>query len=771
MRRMVALVFLVLLLLTTCLTGCAGAPQSRESGATAVVSVLGVEPAGEGIRLLAAAEGRGREAPLPGRQPGGHPAAAVEALTNQGERVVSCAHVEHLLLTQTAAATLPALLSYAFQEPQQSTETQLWVVQADTLAESFSGGGDTAQRMTVIQSQGKDRQTFAPSPSGRPPRPWPRGELPLIPALSVGEAGLAFAGFALYQDGAITRWLTGPAALGGRPPVRGRRSTGPAPWGRRPSPSRAPAPGASGVGGQPGGGPGPPVPAGGGPHRGLDGGGHRPRPPWSGRPPRPCRRLWTSSKPPGRTPPACWAGRACPTLPVGCPQRAVAGGLSHPAGHLHGDRSRGPGPVRPEQARRPPRGAEEENAMKNRTIAWSQLSAVLLCWPSCPWARSCSQAAWPRWGRRPGCAPSWPGWGWWPWGCWCPAAPPGRRDWGAGDPPLGPPDGPGAGGGLPAVGALPGAAHAERIGDRLSDSLRAAPVLLTAAVLLLAGWMAAGGLPAFARACEVFLLAVGAGFVLILLFGIFRLDWSLTLLWTREELAQVPAGALSTAGDHGGRGYALFLLGGCAAGGRGARMGCPPAGPAVCPAGGGRCSWFWVSWAAPWRSRWTGPSCKWSPAWGLRGFPAAGGAGLRPVGAGDVALLGLLLLCLGRPLAWLLDRPVGKGKSWPLTGAVFLLGLPAALGDHPLAGTWVSFGNLAVVGLLVLTLLGTGEEKKLEKSEKKGLTFLDGRGILSKLSQDRGEKAGRKEEKNFLTKASSCSKIQFTRESGVHLVN
>ena len=81
---------------------------------------------------------------------GDTPAAAVEALTNQGERVVSCAHVEHLLLTQTAAATLPALLSYAFQEPQQSTETQLWVVQADTLAECFSGERDTAQRMTCL---------------------------------------------------------------------------------------------------------------------------------------------------------------------------------------------------------------------------------------------------------------------------------------------------------------------------------------------------------------------------------------------------------------------------------------------------------------------------------------------------------------------------------------------------------------------------------------------------------------------------------------------
>ena len=72
MKRVLALVFLLLLLLT----GCAGIPQSRESGATAVVSVLGVEPAGQGIHLLAAAEGRrtpsaatarGRPRPLPWR--------------------------------------------------------------------------------------------------------------------------------------------------------------------------------------------------------------------------------------------------------------------------------------------------------------------------------------------------------------------------------------------------------------------------------------------------------------------------------------------------------------------------------------------------------------------------------------------------------------------------------------------------------------------------------------------------------------------------------
>ena len=202
--------FFLLLLLT----GCAGTPQSRESGATAVVSVLGVEPAGQGIHLLAAAEGRGEEEPFRCDSQGETPAAAVEGLTNRGEQVVSCAHVEHLLLTQNAAGTLPELLSYAFQEPQQSTETQLWVVRADTLEEAFSGEADTAKRMSVIKSQGKNRQGFCPVTLREAAAALARKEPLLLPALEVGEQGLAFAGFALYQEGGITQWLTGPKALG-----------------------------------------------------------------------------------------------------------------------------------------------------------------------------------------------------------------------------------------------------------------------------------------------------------------------------------------------------------------------------------------------------------------------------------------------------------------------------------------------------------------------------------------------------------------------------
>lgn len=209
MRRLLALTLLLALL-----TGCAGTPQSREAGATAVVSVLGAEPAGRQLRLLAAAEGRGGEDPFLCDSQGATPAAAVEGLTNRGEQVVSCAHVEHLLLAGSAAGELPDLLSYAFQEPQQSTETQLWVVRADTLGTSFAGPGDVARRMAVIKTQGKNRQGFSPLTLREAAAILAQGRSLLIPALAVGDEGLSFHGYALYQEGTITQWLTDGQALG-----------------------------------------------------------------------------------------------------------------------------------------------------------------------------------------------------------------------------------------------------------------------------------------------------------------------------------------------------------------------------------------------------------------------------------------------------------------------------------------------------------------------------------------------------------------------------
>ena len=326
MRRMAALVFLLLLLLTACLTGCAGGPQSRESGAAAVVSVLGWSRRGRACASGPPPRAGGKEGPFHAAGQGATPAAGVEDLAAQGGRVVSTDHVEHLLLAQGAAEALPALLRYAFQEPRQSTETQLWVVRAEGLEAVFAGEGDVARAMTVLKDQGARRQGFAPLTLRQAAAALAQGGPSSSPPWPPGEEGLVFAGFALYQEGEITRWLTGQAALGAallsgekitwtaslgegavalrslgcraQPEWEGERLTGltlrcrleavPAGTGEAPTP-----------------------------------------PPWKPWPPKPWPRRWPSSRPPGGTGPACWAGRGWP-IPSGGGRCGSSGGRPFP---------------------------------------------------------------------------------------------------------------------------------------------------------------------------------------------------------------------------------------------------------------------------------------------------------------------------------------------------------------------------------------------------------------------------------------------------------
>lgn len=77
----------------------------------------------------------------------------------------------------------------------------------------FRGGGHR-QADECHQVPGKNRQGFCPVTLREAAAALARKEPLLLPALEVGEQGLAFAGFALYQEGGITQWLTGPEALG-----------------------------------------------------------------------------------------------------------------------------------------------------------------------------------------------------------------------------------------------------------------------------------------------------------------------------------------------------------------------------------------------------------------------------------------------------------------------------------------------------------------------------------------------------------------------------
>lgn len=261
-------------------------------------------------------------------------------------------------------------------------------------------------------------------------------------------------------------------------------------------------------------------------------------------------------------------------------------------------------------------------------------------------------------------------------------------------------------------------AHAVRIGLRLSDSLRAYPALLTAAVLLLAGWMAVGGLPALSRACEIFALAIGFAFFLIVLFGVFGLRWDHVILWDIGTLAAIPRGMGTTLGTAAAGVFALFLI------------------EDVRPEKGARVKtlrqlgelFLWLALATLLVLGRLGP--------GLSGqidrpfFQMVSGLGFQGafqrleemVSAlwllGDLALLALLLLCLLRLLARTVGRRETKVMGWGLAAAVFGLSLAQDAWSRFLTGPLLSAGNLAAGALLLLVFVV--QQEKIKKIKKGG---------------------------------------------------
>ena len=209
--------------------------------------------------------------------------------------------------------------------------------------------------------------------------------------------------------------------------------------------------------------------------------------------------------------------------------------------------------------------------------------------------------------------------------------------------------------------------------------------------------MASGGLPAFARACEVFALAVGFGFFLIFLFGVFRLQWDEVLLWNWQELSQVPQGVFTAGGTVAAGGYVLFLLGAGMLLVLG-RLGADLAAQINRP-------FFQMVSGLGFEGAFQRLEELASALWVL----------------GDAALLGLLLLCLRRLAAQLLGRKESKKQGWGITGIVLLGSIPIAYWNQIIAGNLLPMGNLAALAISVLCMcLVRKQSKNLKKIEKRG---------------------------------------------------
>lgn len=104
------------------------------------------------------------------------------------------------------------------------------------------------------------------------------------------------------------------------------------------------------------------------------------------------------------------------------------------------------------------------------------------------------------------------------------------------------------------------AVQADRVGRRLAEDLRGSALLLSAAMILLAAWIASGGLAALTRAGQIFTMATGLTFFIILMFGLPGLRWDWILLWTGAEPRNIPFGLLEVMGELSIGLYALLFL-------------------------------------------------------------------------------------------------------------------------------------------------------------------------------------------------------------------
>lgn len=215
---------------------------------------------------------------------------------------------------------------------------------------------------------------------------------------------------------------------------------------------------------------------------------------------------------------------------------------------------------------------------------------------------------------------------------------------------------------------------------------------------------------------EIFGLAVGAGFVLIVLFGVFGVAWDRVILWDWAALEEVPGGALSAAGTLAAGGYALLLLGQVRPEEKQKRVLRRKLGVLF-----GSLAVGMLLVVGRLGAGLTGqidrPFFQMVSGLGFEGaFQRLEELASALWVLGDVALLGFLLLCMRRLLAALAGREESGGLGWIVTGGSFLLALPLAHGRGIEILSVVPVGNLVAMGVMSL---GLGWKMAFSKKSEK----------------------------------------------------
>jgi hypothetical protein len=174
-----------------------------------IASVLGVENGErDGIQIFAVSERRNEKQPMFYEGQADSLAGALLDTRDQGIETVSYAHVEQILIgADSLQNRLSQLLSFCFQNGEQSIESNLWILRDMDMRAAFQGDLDLAKRLSTLKSSG-EAGTSLPSRSLRETAAQLADEgVVLIPALRSKGQELIFDSYAIIQNGNLVGYL------------------------------------------------------------------------------------------------------------------------------------------------------------------------------------------------------------------------------------------------------------------------------------------------------------------------------------------------------------------------------------------------------------------------------------------------------------------------------------------------------------------------------------------------------------------------------------
>jgi hypothetical protein len=179
-----------------------------------IASVLGVENGrNNSIQIFAATEGRNEKQPLRFEGQSESLSGALLDTRDKGTESISYAHVEHILIgAETTESRLSQLLSFCFQNGEQSIESNLWILRNTDMNSLFQKDIDLAKRLSTLKTSGEAGTSLPPRSLRETAAQIADNGAVLIPALRWENKDLIFDSYALFQDGKLLGYLEGDLA-------------------------------------------------------------------------------------------------------------------------------------------------------------------------------------------------------------------------------------------------------------------------------------------------------------------------------------------------------------------------------------------------------------------------------------------------------------------------------------------------------------------------------------------------------------------------------